>query len=310
MKVVVAGGTGLVGSAIVRGFQANGHEVVSASTVNVNFLNRSDTIEFLNDASPDIVVDAAARVGGIGANDTFPVEFLMNNINIQNNLMEAAHLANVNKFIFLGSSCIYPRDCAQPIKEDYLLTGHLEKTNSAYAIAKIAGVELVKSYLKEYGHKWISLMPTNLYGPNDNFELEGSHVLPALIRKFVEAAEKNLNTQVLWGSGTPLREFLHVDDLARAVLLVAEKYDGDRHLNVGSGDEISIHDLAQLIANLAGFHGTISLDASKPDGTPRKVLDSTNLRKLGWAPKISLRDGIASTIAWYKDASAKGVARR
>ncbi len=310
MKVVVAGGTGLVGSAIVRGFQANGHEVVSASTVNVNFLNRSDTIEFLNDASPDIVVDAAARVGGIGANDTFPVEFLMNNINIQNNLMEAAHLANVNKFIFLGSSCIYPRDCAQPIKEDYLLTGHLEKTNSAYAIAKIAGVELVKSYRKEYGHKWISLMPTNLYGPNDNFELEGSHVLPALIRKFVEAAEKNLNTQVLWGSGTPLREFLHVDDLARAVLLVAEKYDGDRHLNVGSGDEISIHDLAQLIANLAGFHGTISLDASKPDGTPRKVLDSTNLRKLGWAPKISLRDGIASTIAWYKDASAKGVARR
>jgi GDP-L-fucose synthase len=310
MKVVVAGGTGLVGSAIVRGFQAIGHEVVSASTKNVDFLDRTATIDFLANEAPDVVVDAAARVGGIGANNTFPVEFLMNNINIQNNLMEAAHISNVKKFIFLGSSCIYPRDCAQPIKEEYLLTGHLEKTNSAYAIAKIAGVELIKSYRKEYGHKWISLMPTNLYGPNDNFELQGSHVLPALIRKFVEAREQNLSSQVLWGSGTPLREFLHVDDLAQAVLLVAEGYDGDSHLNVGSGEEISIHDLAQLIANLAGFNGIISLDSSKPDGTPRKVLDSTNLRKLGWAPKISLRDGIASTIAWYVDASAKGVARR
>jgi len=310
MKIVVAGGTGLVGSAIVRGFQANGHEVVSASTKNVDFLDRPATIDFLANAAPDVVVDAAARVGGIGANNTFPVEFLMNNINIQNNLMEAAHVANVQKFIFLGSSCIYPRDCPQPIKEEYLLTGHLEKTNSAYAIAKIAGVELIKSYRKEYGHKWISLMPTNLYGPNDNFELQGSHVLPALIRKFVEATEQNLSSQILWGSGTPLREFLHVDDLAQAVLLVAENYDADSHLNVGSGQEISIHDLAQLIASLAGFKGEIKLDSTKPDGTPRKVLDSTNLRRLGWAPKISLRDGIASTIAWYKDASAKGVARR
>ena len=310
MKIVVAGGTGLVGSAIVRGFQANGHEVVSASTKDVDFLDRPATIDFLLNAAPDVVVDAAARVGGIGANNTFPVEFLMNNINIQNNLMEAAHLSDVKKFIFLGSSCIYPRDCAQPIKEEYLLTGHLEKTNSAYAIAKIAGVELVKSYRKEYGHRWISLMPTNLYGPNDNFELQGSHVLPALIRKFVEATEQNLSSQILWGSGTPLREFLHVDDLAQAVLLVAESYDADNHLNVGSGQEISIHDLALLIASLAGFKGEIKLDSTKPDGTPRKVLDSTNLRRLGWAPKISLRDGIASTIAWYKDASAKGVARR
>ncbi len=310
MKIVVAGGTGLVGSAIVRGFQANGHEVVSASTKDVDFLDRPATIDFLLNAAPDVVVDAAARVGGIGANNTFPVEFLMNNINIQNNLMEAAHLSDVKKFIFLGSSCIYPRDCAQPIKEEYLLTGHLEKTNSAYAIAKIAGVELVKSYRKEYGHKWISLMPTNLYGPNDNFELQGSHVLPALIRKFVEATEQNLSSQILWGSGTPLREFLHVDDLAQAVLLVAESYDADSHLNVGSGQEISIHDLALLIASLAGFKGEIKLDSTKPDGTPRKVLDSTNLRRLGWEPKIALRDGIASTIAWYKDASAKGVARR
>ena len=310
MKVVIAGGTGLVGSAIARGFEYDGHEVVSASTVNVNLLSRSDTIDFIAEAAPDLVVDAAARVGGIGANNSFPVEFLMNNINIQNNLMEASHLANVEKFVFLGSSCIYPRDCAQPIKEEYLLTGHLEKTNSAYAIAKIAGVELVKSYRKEYGRKWISLMPTNLYGPNDNFELQGSHVLPALIRKFVEATEQNLPSQILWGSGTPLREFLHVDDLAQAVLLVTRNYDSDNHLNVGSGQEISIRDLAQLIANLAGFKGEIKLDSSKPDGTPRKVLDSSNLRNLGWAPKISLSDGIASTIAWYKDASAKGVARR
>ena len=310
MKIVVAGGTGLVGSAMVRAFQTKGHEVISASTRTVDFLDRVATIDFLTNASPDVVVDAAARVGGIGANNTFPVEFLINNLNIQNNLMEASHLAKVKKFIFLGSSCIYPRDCAQPIKEEYLLTGHLEKTNSAYAIAKIAGVELIKSYRKEYGHKWISLMPTNLYGPNDNFELEGSHVLPALIRKFVEAREQNLSSQILWGSGRPLREFLHVDDLAEAVLLVVESYDSDSHLNVGSGQEISIHDLAQLIANLAGYKGKLTLDSSKPDGTPRKVLDSTNLRNLGWAPKISLRDGIASTIAWYKDASAKGVARR
>ena len=310
MKIVIAGGTGLVGSALVRGFQADGYEVISASTKNVDFLNRTDTIDFLLATAPDLVVDAAARVGGIGANDAFPVEFLMNNINIQNNLMEAAHLANVKKFIFLGSSCIYPRDCAQPIKEEYLLTGQLERTNSAYAIAKIAGVELVKSYRREYGRKWISLMPTNLYGPNDNFELQGSHVLPALIRKFVEATAQNIESQVLWGSGRPLREFLHVDDLAQAVLLAAKDYDSDSHLNVGSGQEISIHDLAQLIADIAGFKGEIVLDSSKPDGTPRKVLDSSNLRNLGWAPKISLRDGIASTIAWYKDASAKGVARR
>lgn len=198
MKVLVAGATGLVGSAIARGFESHGHQVVRASTRNVDFLNRSSTIDFIAGVSPDVVVDAAARVGGIGANNTFPVEFLMNNVNIQNNLMEASHLANVKKFIFLGSSCIYPRDCEQPIKEEFLLTGHLEKTNSAYAIAKIAGIELVKSYRKEYGHEWISLMPTNLYGPNDNFELQGSHVLPALIRKFVEATEQDLDSQILW----------------------------------------------------------------------------------------------------------------
>jgi GDP-L-fucose synthase len=309
VKIVVAGGTGLVGSAIVRSFLANGHEVVSASTKNVDFLNRAATIDFLASVAPDVVVDAAARVGGIGANDTYPVEFLINNIDIQNNLMEAAHLAHVKKFIFLGSSCIYPRDCAQPIKEEYLLTGHLENTNSAYAIAKIAGIELIKSYRKEYGHKWISLMPTNLYGPKDNFAIEGSHVLPALIRKFVDAERENSKTVELWGDGSPLREFLHVEDVARAVVLAAQEYDDALHLNIGSGDEVSIKDLALMIAELSGFKGEVIWDISRPNGTPRKVLDSSRMRSLGWTPKISLRDGIRSTIDWYREAVASGVAR-
>jgi GDP-L-fucose synthase len=206
--------------------------------------------------------------------------------------MEAAHAADVEKFIFLGSSCIYPRDCAQPIKEEYLLTGPLEETNSAYAVAKIAGIELIKSFRKEYGRKWISLMPTNLYGINDNFELQGSHVLPAFIRRFVEAAEKNAPVETLWGSGSPKREFLHVDDLASAVL------------------HLTIKELAELVAELAGFKGELAWDSSKPDGTPRKVLDVSKAKALGWEPKISLRDGIASTIAWYKDATAKGEVRR
>jgi GDP-L-fucose synthase len=287
-----------------------GCEVIVANTKNVNFLDRESTLSFVRDHSPNIVVDAAAKVGGIGANNRFPVEFLTNNVTIQNNLMEASHLANVEKFIFLGSSCIYPRDCPQPIKEEYLLTGPLETTNSAYAIAKIAGIELVKSYRKEYGHQWISLMPTNLYGPNDNFELQGSHVLPALIRKFVEASENQQKEIVLWGTGKPLREFLHVDDLAQAVWVATENYDSEIQLNIGSGAEISIEDLAALIAELAGFKGEIAWDSTKPDGTPRKVLDVSKAKSLGWAPKISLSDGIASTIAWYKDASAKGVARR
>jgi GDP-L-fucose synthase len=207
--------------------------------------------------------------------------------------MEAAHAADVEKFIFLGSSCIYPRDCAQPIKEEYLLTGPLEETNSAYAIAKIAGIELIKSFRKEYGRTWISLMPTNLYGPNDNFELQGSHVLPAL-----------------WGTGSPKREFLHVDDLAAAVVHLGSNYNSSEHINIGTGEDLTIKELAEMVAELAGFEGEIAWDSSKPDGTPRKVLDVSKAKSLGWAPKISLHDGIASTIAWYKDASAKGVARR
>jgi GDP-L-fucose synthase len=223
--------------------------------------------------------------------------------------MQASFEANVEKFVFLGSSCIYPRDCAQPIKEEYLMTGPLEETNSAYAIAKIAGVEMINSYRKEYGLRWISLMPTNLYGPHDNFNLQDSHVLPALIRKFVEAQAAGFSEVTLWGSGSPLREFLHVDDLARAVLVASEKYDQSVHLNVGTGNDISIKELANLIATLAGFKGEISWDSSKPDGTPRKVLDVSRINSLGWKPTIRLEEGIQSTIKWFKSAVEKGEAR-
>jgi GDP-L-fucose synthase len=310
MTIVVAGGTGLAGSAIVRAYQAAGHEVVPVSRKVVDLLDRDATFRFIKDVKPTLIVDAAAKVGGIGANNSFPVEFLSDNVRIQSNLMEAAHAADVEKFIFLGSSCIYPRDCAQPIKEEYLLTGPLEETNSAYAVAKIAGIELIKSFRKEYGRKWISLMPTNLYGINDNFELQGSHVLPAFIRRFVEAAEKGAAVETLWGSGSPKREFLHVDDLSAAVVHLGETYDSSEHLNIGTGEDLTIKELAELVAELAGFNGDLAWDTSKPDGTPRKVLDVSKAKALGWEPKISLREGIASTIAWYRDATAKGEVRR
>ena len=310
MTIVVAGGTGLAGSAIVRAYQAAGEEVIPVSRKVVDLLDRDATFKFIKDVKPSLIVDAAAKVGGIGANNSFPVEFLSDNVRIQSNLMEAAHAADVESFIFLGSSCIYPRDCAQPIKEEYLLTGPLEETNSAYAVAKIAGIELVKSFRKEYGRRWISLMPTNLYGINDNFELQGSHVLPAFIRRFVEATEKNAPVETLWGTGSPKREFLHVDDLAAAVVHLGKNYNSSEHLNVGTGEDLTIKELAELVAELSEFKGELAWDSSKPDGTPRKVLDVSKAKALGWSPKISLRDGIASTIAWYKDATAKGEVRR
>lgn len=309
MTVLVAGSTGLAGSAIAQAFEAAGHTVIGLNRSVVDLLDRDATITYINKVKPSLVVDAAAKVGGIGANNTLPVEFLMDNVRIQSNLMEAAHAADVERFIFLGSSCIYPRDCAQPIKEEYLLTGPLEQTNSAYAIAKIAGIELIKSYRKEYQRRWISLMPTNLYGPRDNFDLQHAHVLPALIRRFVEAKRNGVDTVTLWGTGSPRREFLHVDDLARAVVLASEKYDGNDHINIGTGEDLTIRELAELIARLAGFTGTIAWDSSKPDGTPRKVLDVTKAKSLGWSPQISLESGIASTIAWFETASAKGEAR-
>ena len=309
MKVLVAGATGLAGSAILNCFKSNGYEVYGIGRKEVDLLNRDHTFEFVKKLKPDLIVDAAAKVGGIVANDTFPVEFLADNLRIQNNLIEAAHYSDIERFIFLGSSCIYPRDCKQPIKEEYLLTGPLEPTNSAYAIAKIAGIELINSFRKQYGRKWISLMPTNLYGPRDNFNLVGSHVLPALVRKFVEAKNMNLTEQVLWGSGSPTREFLHVDDLANAVFYFHDKYDSNIHLNIGSGRETSIKELSEIVASATGFQGEIKWDKSKPDGTPRKVLDSTVANNLGWKARIALEDGIQSTVEWFRGEILKGGAR-
>jgi GDP-L-fucose synthase len=301
MTILVAGATGLVGSAIVREIERIGKQVKGISSKDVDLLDRRSTFAYIKDFNPSVIIDAAARVGGIGANNSHPVDFLTQNIQIQSNLMDAAHEANVKNFVFLGSSCIYPRDCAQPIKEEYLMTGVLEQTNSAYAIAKIAGLELIKSYRKQYGHKWISVMPTNLYGPNDNFDLENSHVFPALIRKFIEGKRNNTESVTLWGSGSPKREFLHVDDLAKAILVCLEKYDSDQHVNVGTGEDIEIKELATKIANLAGFTGEIVWDKAKPDGTPRKVLDVSKITNLGWKPSISLDSGIAQTVQWYQE---------
>jgi GDP-L-fucose synthase len=299
MTILVAGGSGLVGSAIVRELKGLNQDVIGISSKDVDLLDRSKTFEFINNLRPTAIIDSAAKVGGIGGNNSYPVEFLSQNLQIQSNLMDAAHAAKVSKFVFLGSSCIYPRDCAQPIKEEYLLTGELEQTNSAYAVAKIAGIELIKSYRKEYGYKWISVMPTNMYGPNDNFDLENGHVLPVLIRKFVEAKRSGSGNVTLWGSGAPLREFMHVDDFAKAVVFCMDKYDDSKQINVGSGREISIKDLAAKISKAVGFSGEIVWDSSKPDGTMRKVLDSSKIANLGWKPLISLDQGIASTVEWY-----------
>ena len=299
MTILVAGGSGLVGSAIVREFKRLNQNVIGISSKDIDLLDRNNTFEFINNLKPTAMIDSAAKVGGIGGNNSYPVEFLSQNLQIQSNLMDAAHSAKVSKFVFLGSSCIYPRDCAQPIKEEYLLTGALEQTNSAYAVAKIAGIELIKSYRKEYGYKWISVMPTNMYGPNDNFDLENGHVLPVLIRKFIEAKRSGGGKVTLWGSGSPLREFLHVDDLAKAVVLCMDKYDDSKQINVGSGQEVSIKDLADKISKAVGFSGEIIWDSSQPDGTMRKVLDSSKIAKLGWKPLISLDQGIASTVEWY-----------
>jgi len=299
MTILVAGGSGLVGSAIVRELKRLNKDVVGISSKDVDLLDRKKTFEFINNLKPTAIIDSAAKVGGIGGNNSYPVEFLSQNLQIQSNLMDAAHAAKVSKFVFLGSSCIYPKDCAQPIKEEYLLTGALEQTNSAYAVAKIAGIELIKSYRKEYGYKWISVMPTNMYGPNDNFDLENGHVLPVLIRKFIEAKRSDSGKVTLWGSGTPLREFLHVDDLAKAIVLCMDKYDDSRQINIGSGQEVSIKDLADKISKAVGFSGEISWDSSKPDGTMRKILDSSKIADLGWKPLISLDQGIASTVEWY-----------
>ena len=305
MTILVAGKTGLVGSAILRGLDKAGKTAVGINSKDVDLLDRKKTFEYIQDLKPNLIIDAAARVGGIGANSNFPVNFLSENLQIQCNLMDAAHEAKVEKFVFLGSSCIYPKFATQPLNEKSLLTGELEESNSAYAIAKIAGIELIKSYRKQFGYNWISLMPTNLYGPYDNFDLENSHVLPALIRKFIDAKNMKSDTVTLWGSGTPLRDFMHVDDLSEAVIFCSERFNENEHINIGSGQEISIKSLAALISSIVGFTGRIEWDNSKLDGTPRKVLDVSKLEAYGWMPKISLENGIRETINWYQ---SKGVA--
>lgn len=310
MVVLIAGSSGLVGSALTKVFQDSGEEVVGINTRIVNLLDLPKLIAFMHEIKPTLVIDAAAKVGGIGINDALPVEFLADNLRIQLNLMEAAYLAKVNNFIFLGSSCIYPRDSAQPIKEEYLMTGALESSNSAYAVAKIAGLELVNSYRKEFGLNWITLMPSNLYGPNDNFNLDTSHVLPAMIRRFVEAVEEKVTTVTLWGSGSPRREFLHVDDMARAVLIASKSYSSSLHLNIGSGQDLTIKELAQKVAKISGYTGEIKWDHTKPDGTPRKLLDVSRIQELNWRPEISLDEGILSTVEWYRQADKIGGIRK
>ena len=299
MKILVAGATGLAGSAIVREFTRLNKEVIGISSKDLNLLDRDSTFKFFQKLRPNVVIDAAAKVGGINANNTHPVAFLSNNIQIQTNLMDASHEVSVKRFIFLGSNCIYPKNCPQPIKEEFIMTGVLEPTNSAYAIAKLAGIELIKSYRKEYGHSWISVMPINLYGPNDNFDLESSHVFPALIRKFTDAVLNRLETVTVWGTGKPRREFLHVDDLARAIVMCLEKYETDEHINIGTGSDLTIKELAHKIAEISGFSGRIQWDQSREDGTLQKVLDVQKITNLGWKPTISLEDGIKSTIQWY-----------
>ena len=300
MTIIVAGHTGLVGSAIFDAFGGSNSGVIGINSKVVDLLDRKATFEFIQDHNPELVIDAAAIVGGIGANSERRVEFLSKNLQIQGNLMDASHAANVERFVFLGSSCIYPRQAPQPIKEEYLMTGPLETTNSAYAVAKIAGIELIKSYRTQYGRRWISLMPTNMYGPRDNFDLASSHVFPALINRYVSAKRSGVAEVTLWGTGSPKREFLHSSDLASAVLVAMEKYDSDLHLNIGTGEDLTIKELAEKVSTIAGFKGETKWDSTKPDGTPRKVLDVSRLKALGWEPKISLEDGIRQTIQWFE----------
>ena len=304
-RVYVAGHRGMVGSAVWRALEAAGYsDLVGWSSSEVDLTDRDAAMDAVTSAKPDVVVVAAAKVGGILANSTYPVEFLADNLRIQTNLFEAAHAADVDRLLFLGSSCIYPKMAPQPIPESALLTGPLETTNVAYAIAKISGIIAVQSYRSEYGRRWISAMPTNLYGPGDNYDLETAHVLPALIRRFHEAKESGASSVTLWGTGSPRREFLHVDDLAAACLRLLDVYDKADHVNVGVGDDVTIAELAALTADVVGYSGALEWDTSKPDGTPRKLLDVSRMKSLGWEPQISLREGLESTYEGYRSSTS------
>jgi GDP-L-fucose synthase len=304
-RIYVAGHRGLVGSAVVRALQQQGYgNLVLRSHHQLDLTNQAAVREFFDAERPEAVIMAAARVGGIHANNSQPALFIRDNLLIQDNVIDASHRSGVGKFVFLGSSCIYPKLSPQPIKEEYLLTGPLEPTNEWYAIAKIAGVKMCQAYRREFGFNAISLMPTNLYGPGDNFDLQNSHVLPALIRRFHEAKVRGDESVTVWGTGTPRREFLHVDDLADAVLYLLHTYDGEPIVNIGWGQDVTIRELAEIVMSAIGYSGRLHFDSSKPDGTPRKLLDVTRLSDLGWKPRIPLENGIERTYAWFKEHSA------
>jgi GDP-L-fucose synthase len=300
-KIYVAGHRGMVGSAILRNLKKRGFtDFILRSSEELDLRNQAKVEEFFKTEKPEYVFLAAARVGGIQANNTYRADFLYENLMIQSNVIHSAYLSGVKKLMFLGSSCIYPKMAPQPLKEDYLLSGYLEDTNEPYAIAKISGIKLCENYKRQYGCNFISVMPTNLYGPNDNYNLDNSHVLPALIRKFHEAKEHNLSYVEIWGSGTPLREFLHADDLGDACVFLMENYEGEKHVNVGTGADITIKDLALLVQKIVGYKGEIKHDLSKPDGTPRKLMDVSHLHSLGWKHKTDLEDGIRQVYEDFK----------
>ena len=300
-RVFVAGHRGMVGAAVCRRLAKDAVDVITVSRSDLDLRDTQSVQHWMKNAKPDAVIIAAAKVGGIHANNTYPVDFLLDNLMIQNSVFSAAHNAEVERLLFLGSSCIYPKMAEQPIKEEALLTAALEATNEPYAIAKIAGIKLVEAYRRQHGRDWISAMPTNLYGPLDNYHPENSHVLPALLRKFHEAKIREDKTVTIWGTGTPLREFMHVDDLADALIFCLECYSDNQHINIGSGEEISINDLATIIAEIVGGVFNIEHDTTKPDGTPRKFMDSERLNNLGWTPQISLKAGITSTYSDLRD---------
>ncbi len=301
-RIFVAGHNGLVGSAIVRRLQADGYtNIIVRSRKETDLENQGAVFKLFLEEKPEYVFMAAAKVGGILANNTYPVDFIRSNLMVQNNIIDASHFSGVRKLLFLGSSCIYPKLCPQPMKEEYLLTGALEPTNEWYAIAKIAGIKMCQAYHRQHGMNAISLMPTNLYGPGDNFDLNASHVLPALIRKFHEAKLSGAKEVVMWGTGTPCREFLHVDDLADACVHLMLTYNDPEIVNVGTGEDVTIRELAELVKEIVGFEGEIVQDLTKPDGTPRKLLDVGKLHGLGWRHRVELRQGVAGTYRWFLD---------
>ncbi|KRD63433.1 GDP-L-fucose synthase [Ensifer sp. Root278] len=308
-RIWIAGHNGMVGSAIRRLLQQQGQEVLTVDRAQLDLRDQGAVTTWLKANKPTSIIFAAAKVGGIYANDRYPADFIYDNLAIETNIIHAAHLADVERLVFLGSSCIYPKFAPQPIPESALLTGPLEPTNEWYAIAKIAGIKLCQAYRKQYSRRYISVMPCNLYGPRDNYDLQTSHVIPALIRKFHEAMHSGAEQVVVWGSGRPLREFLHVDDLAKGVVYCHEHYDAYEHINCGAGCEVSIRELAELVKEVVGYRGELTFDVTKPDGTPRKLMDSSKITALGWRPEIDLRAGLLDSYNWYTEHAADNTAR-